>query len=273
MTATDSPPSIAAPKVSAESAFESPTESIRIIRPRAWIALIACLALAAASILWASLAQVPISATTPGAMLVNGAMVSSTSPVSGRIGEIKVEVEDQVAQGQTLATVTGDDGKIVPVKAAIDGWVVSSVGISGTQIQAGGPLFTLAYESGPLIMRTFPDPVIAQQLQVGSEVIIEMVGAGGVRGTFTSQVSEIGEPITAQQAYNMVGDPALTELVIGQQPVVSPVSVVVDPDQAFPELEEQGFPLDEEAGGSTFLVSATFIIGSKRPIQYVFGSD
>lgn len=269
----ESAPSVIAPSASTQSALESPTESIRVVKPRAWLALVACLVLAVCVIAWSMIVQIPISASTPSAVLPGGSLVSVTSPAEGRLVSFDVEIGAEVSKGQQLATLLDTNGKVVKVDSPMNGWVGSTFGTSGSIVHVGSPVANLQFESGPLVLRMFPDPTVAQQLAPGSQVIVEVVGEGSARATFTTKVSKIGEPITASQAESLVGDDALTSMLVGDLPVVTPVEADLDVQSLVDELEAQSFPTNDESGGSSYLATSTFIIGTKHPIEYVFGSQ
>lgn len=261
-----------APELAAHNSFESPTEEIRIVKPRAWLALVACVVLAVCVVAWSMIVQIPISASTSGAVLPNGSLIPVNSPASGRVVQLLASPKQDIKKGTPIANVRTDDGKLVQVTAPVTGSVSSLFATVGTLVEKESVVANLVYYDGPLVLRMFPDPVTAQQLTKGSRVIVEAIGEGGVRGTFDTEVLEIGEPITANQVSNLVGDDALTGLLVGERKIVTPVLAALDPQQIYDELIAQGFPADDESGGSSFLVKATFIIGSKHPIEYVFGS-
>lgn len=245
------------PEPTSSSAVATVDQAVVITRPRAWIGLAACLALLVGVVVWAAVARVGKTITTPGVVLVNGAVVAVESPVTGTIENLYVSAGDFVSTDQTIGTVRDQNGHVQDLLAATSGTVLNLPDFVGSRVHAGQDVGSLAQSSGPLQVRTFLSPSQSQEIKVGTRAIISVSGQPTVRG----RVSDIGNlPLTPGQAADAIGSTALASILVRGGGVVS---VVVTPLTS--DLRSTGANLSSGDVGNVSL-----IVGDQHPISYVF---
>jgi multidrug efflux pump subunit AcrA (membrane-fusion protein) len=230
-------------------------DAIVVTRTRAWIGLVACLALVVGVIVWATITRVDTTVKGSGISLVNGSITSVSSPVDGTVKSVDVAVGDQVASSQPVVTVDATDGSVATVVSPINGRVLNLPDGEGATIHSGDAVVALAQASGPLQVRMFIQPAKAQQVEVGTKAILAYPQGVTVKGTVT-QIGQV--PLTFHQISDSIGSPAIAALIAsgdGLIPVWLSLSV--------PAGERGAFNNGDVA-------SVTLIVGTKHPINYVF---
>ncbi len=244
-----------APEAPRQAGVERFDDAIVVTRTRAWIGLVACLALVAGVIVWATITRVDTTVKGSGISLVNGAITSVNSPVDGTVKSVGVAAGDQVASSQALLTVDATNGSVVTVVSPINGRVLNLPEGEGATIHSGEGVVALAQTSGPLLVRMFVQPAKAQQVEVGTKAILAYPQGVTVHGT----VSQIGQvPLTLHQISDSIGSPAIAALIASGDGLI-PVWVT----PSVPAAEGGAFNNGDVA-------AVTLIVGTKHPINYVF---
>lgn len=239
----------AAPRQAGVDRFD---EAIVVTRTRAWIGLVACLALVAGVVIWATTTTVDQTVTGRGVALVNGTLTRILSPANGTITNLTVAVSDIVEPGQVIGELLGSDNEVVPLVAPIGGRVFHLPERIGSTLRNGDLIVSLTATSGPLVVEVFLRPEDAQQIRTGTQAKMTFPQGGTVDG----EVISIGQvPLTLDQAANAIGSLPLAVILGGEGAVVIDVAPTADDDATFDGAD---------------VADVTFIVGSQRPIQYVF---
>jgi multidrug efflux pump subunit AcrA (membrane-fusion protein) len=244
-----------APEAPRQAGVERFDDAIVVTRTRAWIGLVACLALVVGVIVWATITRVDTTVKGSGISLVNGAITSVNSPVDGTVKSVDVAAGDQVTSSQALLTVDATDGTVATVVSPINGRVLNLPEGVGATIHRGGAVIALAQTSGPLQVRMFIRPAEAQQVEVGTRAVLVYPQGITVKGTVT-QIGQV--PLTLSQISDSIGSPAIAALI-------------APGDGLIPVRVTPSVPAGE---GGTFnngdVATVTLIVGTKHPINYVF---
>ncbi|HWC39607.1 MAG TPA: HlyD family efflux transporter periplasmic adaptor subunit [Acidimicrobiales bacterium] len=244
-----------APDAPRQAGVERFDDAILVTRTRAWLGLVACLALVVGVIVWATTTRVDTTVKGSGISLVNGAITSVDSPVDGTIKSVDVAVGDQVAPSQAVVTVEATGGGVATVVAPIKGRVLNLPDGQGATIHSGDAVVALAQTSGPLQVRMFIPPAKAQQVEVGTTAILAYPQGVTVKG----RVTQIGQvPLTLHQISDSIGSPAIAALIASG-------------DGLIPVWVTPSVPAAESGVANNGDVAAvTLIVGTKHPINYVF---
>jgi biotin carboxyl carrier protein len=227
-------------------------EAIEVTRTRAWIGLASCLVLVLGIVVWAVTARVGVTVKGPGVALVNGAIATVPSPVSGTVQTLVVNIDDDVQVSQVIGTVTDAQGQASPLVAPVGGRVLNVAGDVGSTVHAGEDVLSIAQTNGPLLIRMFVTPTESEQVDKGEEAVLSFPEQPEVHG----KVTAIGSlPLTEQQVADSIGSPALADSLVHSGAVVS---ITITPDEP---------PRAQIDSGD--VASVTLIVGTKRPIEYL----
>jgi biotin carboxyl carrier protein len=230
--------------------------AIEVTRTRAWIGLVCCLLLVLGVVVWAVTAKVGVTVKSPGVALVNGAIATAPSPVTGTVQSVSVNVDDSVQQGQVVGTVTDAQNQPFPLVAPVGGHVLNVAGDVGSTVHAGEDFISIAQTTGPLLIKLFVTPTQAEQVESGDEAVLTFPEQPETHG----KVTAIGSlPLTKDQVADSIGSPALADHLVKSGAVVS---ITVTPNAA-----AAGSPSAKIDSGD--VAGVTLIVGTKRPIEYV----
>lgn len=242
-----------APRPPRRAGVERFDDAILVTRTRAWVGLAAALAMVVGVVVWATTTTVNQTITRRGAALANGTLTEVASPATGIVGHLDVHVDETVHAGQELGAITTGDGKSHPVVADFDGKVLQILHGIGSPVVAGATLLSLAQTSGKVVVRVFVTSTQSQELKVGNHAVLDFPGDKVVSG----EVAAIGDvPLTTDQVALSLGSSSLAGLLAQGN---GSVSVTVVPSQRWSRRFD-GFDV----------ASVTMIVGTKRPIDYVF---
>jgi hypothetical protein len=114
------------------SATEPLDRALQITAPRERLAVIACLMVLIALVVWSFWAVIPYNVTAEGLLTSNQSQVGKTSvilsPAEGHLVQILVAVGDHVQAGQAVATLTlANTGDLIEVTSLYSGKVVKLI--------------------------------------------------------------------------------------------------------------------------------------------------
>lgn len=244
-----------APSPPRQSGIDRFDEAIVVTRTRAWIGLLAALAMVAGVIVWASLARVDQTVESNGVALVNGSFTEIHNPADGVVTRTDVAVGGMVTMGQTVGAVTEANGVAVPIVSRVDGQVVR-VNAVGAHAYRERIFALIAQTNGPVVVRTFLPTASALKVRDGTPVNMNFTDEGNIEGT----VTEVGHiPLTAEEVSDSLGAPseALAQVVGATDGEA--ISVVVTPTHTW----SSGFHGIDYG-------SLIFIYGHRHPINFVF---
>jgi hypothetical protein len=229
-------------------------EAIVVVRTRAWIGLACCLALILGIVVWAVTTRVGVTVKGRGIALVNGAIATVPSPVTGTVQMMDVKVDDTVQAGQVIGTVADLHNQVVNLVAPVAGRVLNVASDVGSAVRLGANAVSITQENGPLVIRMFVTPTQAQQADLSTEAFLSFPEQPDVQG----RVTAIGTlPMTKDQAADSIGSPALANLLVHSSAVIN-VTITPSADGAKTAHIDNGDVGD-----------VTLIVGSQRPIDYV----
>src|SRR5581483_158999 len=118
-------------------------ETLLVVNPKSWLALVGLGILLAAAVLWAFTGT--ISTTVPGQGVLNSpAGIASVATLNaGQITTIGVAVNDLVQPGQVVAQLMLQNGMAEPVTAPFEGRVVEIRQREGDIVERGAVLMTV----------------------------------------------------------------------------------------------------------------------------------
>ena len=257
----------------------SPDELDRLMRvtdPRGWLALIALLALAAAAVVWGVFGTVPVQAEGDKGVLLGGDSRSqAVSQTSGLVTDVRVEIGDDVREGQVLARVLPDEGAETDVVSLFDGRVDQILIEKGMLLSRGQQVAVIKKGNQPLQAFVFLDGGQGKQLKKGMQVhvlpsTVEAEEVGYIQGEVTS-VSKF--PVTEIEMLLLLENQSLVDTLRaggGQHRV--DVKLLRDPStpSGFKWSSSQGPPFAITRGT---LCTATFVLDEERPVNLVFPSS
>src|SRR3989442_3984778 len=100
-------------------------QAIAVTRTRAWIGLGCCLLLILGIVVWAATTEVGVTVKGPGIALVNGAIATVPSPVSGTVQAMNVDIDDNVQAAQVIGSVADFQNQLSPLVAPVAGRVLN----------------------------------------------------------------------------------------------------------------------------------------------------
>jgi biotin carboxyl carrier protein len=230
-------------------------DAIVVTRTRAWIGLAACLALVAGVVVWAAAATVSKTVTGSGVVLVNGTITEIESPVSGTVVSWLVAGNANVRDGEVLGWVQTSAGQRVPVRVPVAGKMLIVIIGVGASVAKGQTLASLTATHGELAVASFLKPADGELVGPHMRAIVNLPDGAVIHGT----VTDVGQlPLTTGEVANIIGSPALAQLV---KPAGATIALLI-----FPE-DEQAAKRMANAGD---VATVTVIVGSSHPIQYIF---
>jgi multidrug efflux pump subunit AcrA (membrane-fusion protein) len=260
-TATDEPDVEAAdragrqlaPPPTRQAGVDRFDEAIVVTRTRAWIGLAACLALVLGVVAWAIVTKVDRTVKAPGIVLTNGTLTPVLSPETGTIVSMPVQRYDIVEPQQVIAeiAITGDER--LPILAPLGGEVIGLPERVGATLREGELVATLAALEGPVLVTMFLPPGDAQQVEVGTEARVALAQGG----TLDGEVTGLGTvPVTAEGVADAIGSQSLAPVIAPNGGIEVVVTIAADEDTS-------------ELSGAD-VAEVTLIVGTQRPIEYVF---
>ncbi len=230
-------------------------DAIVVTRTRAWIGLAACLALVAGVVIWAAAANVSRTVGGSGVVLVNGTITEIETPATGTVVSWLVSANENVRAGEVLGWVETSANQRVPVRAPIAGKMLIVIIGEGASVAKGQTLASLTATRGPLAVASFLKPVDGELVGPGMRAIVTLPDGG----TIESAVIGVGQlPLTTAEVANIIGSPALAQLV---KPAGATIALLILPK------DEKTAKRLANAGD---VVSVTVIVGHSHPIQYIF---
>jgi biotin carboxyl carrier protein len=251
------PPSAAStlePRPPRQAGSDRFDEAIVVTRTRAWIGLGCGVVLILGIVAWAVTTKVGVTVKGPGVVLVNGSIATIASPVTGTVQTMNVKVDDTVAAGDVIGTVTDLQNHASALIAPVSGRILNVAGDVGSTVRFGADVVSITQESGPLLIRMFVAPDEAQQADLDTEAILSFPEQPDIHG----QVTAIGTlPMTKEQAADSIGSPALANVLVHGDAVIN---ITVTPDA-------DGLKVAAIDGGD--VGDITLIVGTNRPIDYI----
>lgn len=140
---------------------------------RGWIALAAAGLLALVAVAWASFGSIAVTASAEG-ILTRGkdGVVYPPIPEDGKLTKLKVQLDDEVTEGQPLAELETKDRRVFQITSPINGRVLAVQAREGDSLSRGSEAIKLEAPDKPLQAILFLSVAEASRLKVGNDVRI-----------------------------------------------------------------------------------------------------
>jgi multidrug efflux pump subunit AcrA (membrane-fusion protein) len=243
---------------------------------RAWLALLAVAGLIAALVFWGFTGSIPVTVQGEGILLRGGSIDTLATSVSGQVLDIYIEAGDVVAEGDVVARISrAEEEVITPLTSPLDGRILEVRVSEGSFVQVGTTLASLEPVDAPLEAILYVSPTEGKNIEPGMSVqlspsTVQPEEHGFLLGTVTS----IGKfPATTQGMLRVLGSEDLVRrLSTGGNPIE--VHVRLRENDANPSGYEwsspQGPGIEMQSGTIT---TGKILLKEIRPISMVFVSQ
>jgi len=272
------PPALQLPIMSVDDRAVSPvelTDEVALFgRPRMWVPLLAIVLLIVAALLWATIARAPILVPASGVISTVGGPLSVSTSVAGTVTGLNVVFGESVQQGNTIALVEDDSGKVTRVLSPISGTVIEVSTKVGDFAESGETLVTLQDRNQSLEAIALVPMSSVGGVEVGTDVLVSPASVpseeyGYVRGV----VESVGSvPMSESRINQLIGGVAGYAGASGQAEPVVEVRISLLPDPAVPS----GFDWTIGSGPPFTLLASTpwsgsIVLGSQSYLSLLFG--
>lgn len=264
---------------------------LTITRPRHWLALIAIVMLIVAFFIWAVCSTIPVQTKGSGVFVLQGGMTRIVSTVEGQLTDSSVQVGDPISRGDVVARlfnpawVAPASGTAPNVSQQLllksrivsleSGTVTELHARPGQWLKAGEPLFTLDLASEDKKAETvvYVSPEVSKQIQPGMQARIwPNQDRNSENGAIIGHVLSVsGVPASLASIERSVGNREVAQQFL-QTGSVMEIRVALETDAR----HSTGFHWTAPRAHSNFraqtgmLCSVDFIVGSVRPINWIF---
>jgi hypothetical protein len=258
------------------SSPEQLDQLVRVTHPLGWLALLALSLVLLGAILWGILGSLPVQVVGQGLLLSAGGLHDVVSPATGQIVELDSGAGDVIQAGQIVARISGPGQPIsVAVTSPYSGHIVEILVDVGNQIEKGTPLLSLEGLNPEgqvdLVAVIYMAPAEGKKIRPGMEV---QISPSTVRreeyGFMLGQVVSVGQfPATPQGMLRVLGNPELVKILsaVGA-PIEVRVTLLTDSESV------SGYAWSSQAGPPTQVDSGTLCnawitLDQRRPISLV----
>jgi biotin carboxyl carrier protein len=117
-------------------------QPVRLLSAKLWAGFAALALVVAAAAVWATVASLPQHVSAPGVIVHGHGAVTVRAGSAGSLASFAVEPGATVHRGELLGTLAGAGGKI-PVRAPVNGTVMSFLTAPGRKLLPGAPLVAI----------------------------------------------------------------------------------------------------------------------------------
>jgi hypothetical protein len=256
------------------SSPEELDQLMQVTTAKGWLALLGLGAILVVALIWGFLGNIPTKVDGQGILLRTEGVYHISSTAAGQVIELYVNVDDMVAEGQTIARVVqpGAGGGAARVTSPYSGRVVELRTSVGTVVNVGSPLVSLeALNQGQKKLEAVLYIMASDGKKVRPDMLAEITPSTVKReefGFIPSRVTYVGKFPTTQQG--MMRTLSSEELVkeFGQSPVIE-VRVEMQEDPTAPsgyQWSSKGPDTTVEDGTPC---SAKIVTEERRPISLV----
>lgn len=246
-----------------------PIDRVVRLAPR-WtvFVLAACALLVLGASVWAFQGRITSTLSTPGILKDNGYRAVS-SPTPGTVTDVKVQVNDTVATGDTLVTFADGTSLTSPQAGLVSAVYVAA----GSQLPAGNAAIGLTDPNQADVVLTILPASSVGTVEADLPVEMEVASApSSTYGYLKGRVVEVGnQPVTTDQVAELLDlQPEVVSLALGSQPGLLTV-IAIEPDSNTPSRYAWTV-----GNGPNFTlvqgtpVTANVILKSQHPIEVLF---
>lgn len=250
---------------------------VQLASPRAWIAVSVILAVVIGAGIWAFAAALPRSVESNGLLASPFGVATVVSPFAGEVGEVLVQPEQPVVQGDPLVAVLDSAGTVRQIVAPFAGEVAAVAVSNGRTLAVGDIAITLERtdtSDDRIIAMLFVSSSRAATIKPGMPVDLSVSAAPSrTFGVLRGEVASVGRfLLTEEQVLNLVGNDLLArDLISDGAPLLVRVNLLKDSSTA------SGYAWSTASGppfglASQTAVTASVRTGEDRPIDLVFGN-
>ena len=244
----------------------------RVTRPWAWLILAAAFALLAGGIVWALVADVPVTDSGVAFIQPRDGVRAAVAPIGGTVA-LDLHEGDRVTPGQRLARVTDPlSGTSVDVRAASAGTIAQTLIRDGEVVAAGGRIALVLPEAMELYARIFV-PYSERAAMADQEVLLAPAGYPTAEyGYLKARVVEVGPyAVTQERLFDVLQNREIQAQVNALGPVAE-ILAQLEPDASTPS----GYAWTTSRGPSSPLppsspATAEIILRVEHPVDYLFG--
>jgi HlyD family secretion protein len=252
----------------------TPAELDRLVRvtlPRGWVALIALLAVLAATVVWSTVATVPTTLSGTGYLLPEGGLREVQAPITGSVEQLALASLQHVIAQKTVGGIVDSNGRVVPVLAPETGVVSEIDTVRHAYVTAGQRLGLVQPVGWPLVVYAYVSTDVAAGLRPGTTVHVSFgAGIGQAYGYATGVVQSVSQFPTTPERLGFILQDASVVAAVRKLGPANEVVIAMDQAASTPSGlswgSGHGPPGPLPAG---LPASVTFVVGSHHPIDNV----
>lgn len=253
------------------AAAERLDERVRIVAPRAWLALLTAATVILAGLAWSFLGKVDRDVNGMGLITRAPYVFSVEAASAGTLTTDPLEIGARVSGGQVIGQVTAADGRLHAVRAPaaglIDSWVVAREAYVGA-----GERVALIEPIAPLVAYLFVPAAEGKQVTVGMPVRLSPSDTSPQDvGLLEGHVTRVlPYPVDAQRIGLLTVQPHLVDQFLQHGSQIE-VDVALDVDSRTSsglKWTNGTGPATSVTGGT--VASGSVIIGRERPVSLLF---
>jgi multidrug resistance efflux pump len=251
---------------------------IKVTTPKGWIAMSTAAFLILISGVWSFTARIPQRVSSTGVVVAEDSVRQAFASITGQIGDLRVEVGDQVVKDQTLGTIEtpNTDGtiEVAAIRSPATGHVVEILASTGEIVQPGEPIVTIEREIDPheLQVISYMSPPQAAVLREGMQVRVAPVSVNKEEyGYLVGEVEHIENyPASFQAVFASIENEEIAKLLTaasGGSPVLVRITLhEADTMSGLEWTDAKGPPTTLH---DSTLSSVEVTVSEQRPISYI----
>lgn len=253
---------------------------LKIVPTSSWLALLTLLAVIATVLAWGYLGRIPIITRGPGILLARGTTHTVVSMVSGQVVEMNSERGDLIRAGSVVARVQPQQnypqtGR-VDIVATTAGQIAEVNIRNGSFVNIGDRVLSTVENSAHLEAILFFPADQGKRVGHGMEVRLTPTTVRQEQyGMLLGRVRYVSDyPITQVEMTEIVGNPDLTKLLVGEGGVFEAAPIMARVDLQDDVKTPSGYRWTSRMGPnyrltSGLLCQSQVVTGTERPVELV----
>ena len=253
---------------------------LRVVPPSAWLALLTLLAVILSVVTWGYLGRIPIITRGPGVLLARGTTHTVVSLVAGQVVEVNVRRGDAVQAGTVVARLQPlqdypQTGR-TDIVSTTAGEVAELNIRNGSFVNQGDRVMTMVENSRHLEAILFLPADQGKRVGHGMEVRLTPTTVRQEQyGMLLGRVRSVSDyPITETEMTEVVGNPDLTKVILGEGGAFEAAPVMVKVELQEDSRTPSGYRWTSRAGPNFLLTSGLLcesqtVTGTERPVELV----
>lgn len=253
---------------------------LKVVQPTAWLALLTLIGVVIVVLMWGFLGSIPIITRGPGILLARGTTHSVVSLATGQVVEVNVSRGDVVQPGRVVARLqpqaTYPQTARVDIVAGVAG-IVGDLNIrTGSFVNVGDRVLTLVEESKRLQAVLFLPADQGKRVSPQMEVRLSPTTVQQERyGMLLGRVRSVSPyPITESEMSEILGNPDLVKIILGEGNVFESAPITVKVDLQLDSSAPSGYRWTSRGGPNYQLTSGLLcqsqtVTSSERPVELV----